>query len=317
MLRLPALAATSLLFAAALYAPAQSAQPDLAALPSVIKSGAWKSLDTSTLTLNQQCQVLQLLNDSLDELSAKARAQADLMSAYLDEGNLGPQFATSPPPADPSPLTYNDAVKIAAALLAGPLAQSSYATEFAGTTDTNFLNAYQQMFQTSCQRKWSELTESRRQLSWMSAFLKSKDLTKSYEAWVPGEVQRRQQEVAAQAAQRQAAYQARQQAQKQKAQQIANQQNQQLNQQVQKTQAQQQAYTQQQIAAAQQVQESLGSAEQQLVVGGSGAVGVYPGAYGYGDLGAGAWYRDAAYRGAAGAATEARFSSWHAGGFRR
>lgn len=180
-------------------------QPDLSALPGVIKSGQWKSIDTSALTQVQRCRLLAVLDVTLDDLAARGRAVADLMSGYIEERGLGAQCIASPPPPDPSALTFGDAKKIAAAMLEGPLAQSPYAAMFTEHTDPLVLRSDEWYYESSCQRKWDEVVETRRQLVWMNTFLQSKDLVAPFKAWAQGEIQRRQQEVAAAAAQRHAA----------------------------------------------------------------------------------------------------------------
>lgn len=315
MHRVLTLAALLVVFAVTV-ARAQPNPPDLSAVPDVIKSLKWKDIDPGSLPMVEQCRALQLLNDSLDEISASGRAQADLMSTFIDQQKLGPDFVASQPPPDPAPLTYDDATKITVALLRGPLAQSPYASQFAGNSEPGFLKAYDRLFQTTCRRKWGEVAESRHQTMWMTAFLQSRNLMPQYEAWAPAEIQRRQQEHEQQMILRSAANRASEAAQEQRAAEIDKQHDQQ---QAQK-QAQQAKAQSQQQAAAQPMQQALTSAQQAQLQAdmSSGAPAVYAGGYygGAAALASADLYRDAAYRGASSAAVEQRYSNWHGAGRR-
>jgi hypothetical protein len=316
MRKIPTLAAAILVSLSPL-AYAQN-QPDLSALPDVIKTGKWKEIDPAAVPPQERSCALNFLNDALDETVASTRAEADLMSAFIDQKKLGPQIAGTHPPSDPPPLTFDDALKIAIAMLHGPLAQSSYATSFSGQTDPAFLTAYQHLYQTTCQRKWSELIEAKMHVRWMSQFLQTQNLVKEYQAWVPGEVQKHEQQHQAMIAQRRAAEQAQAQAQEQHVKEVEQQ-----------RQAQEQQQQQQQAAAAKQMQQALAAAQKsqsQSQPSNTAAPAPYDdGAYlypawGYGavtDLGATGWHNDAAYRGTAAANTEGRVSGWHGAGGRR
>jgi len=295
---------------------AQPAGPvDLSQLPAEIKALKWRDLDLSTLSPMEQCSSLLLLNDVLDEIKARLTAEADLMSGYIDTNNLGSQFAAQPPLVEAAPLTLSDGQKIAAALLRGPMAKSSYPTQMAGSPP-NQLAAATTMNQSSCQWKWAAMADARQRVRSMAKFLTDQGKMSDYQAWVPGEVQRLQQEHQAALAQR--------------ASQAAAQ-SQQKQEEARKLQAQRDAQNQQQEAqtqqAAQQMQQSMALAQAQnqpvnpqnnpnLNVSGD----LYPATYygwGLGAAGADAWYRDGAYAGAACARTDARMGGWHGGGGRR
>jgi hypothetical protein len=300
---------------AAFGAPAlgQPAKIDLGTLPNEIKTLDWKSVDLSSASPLDQCRSLMFLNQALDEIGAQTTAEADLMSQFIDVSNLGPQFVAMPAPVDANPLTFQSAQKMALALLRGPQAQSSYATALTDTS-ADMLTAYQQMYSATCQRKWGSVVESRHQVRAMSAFLESSGKMQAYNAWVPGAVAQRVKEQETAIAQQQAAQQAQQS--QEQAQMIARQR------------AQMQQMESQQAASAQanqQLQQALCAAQQNQSASanqGAPAPNAYYPNYYYGGVGVGyaatgAWYRNAAYRGAATAATEARYSSWHGGGFRR
>lgn len=296
-------------------ASAQPAGPvDLSKLPAEIKSLKWKDIDLSTLSAMEQCTSLLLLNDVLDELRARLTAEADLMSAYIDANSLGSQFAATPPIQDTAPLSLTDAQKIATALLRGPMAQSTYPTQLAGSP-ANQLSAYETMYQSSCQWKWASMADSRLRVRSMVHFLNAQGKLDDYQAWVPGEVQKlSQQHQAALAQQQQAAA-----AQSKEKQEEAR-----------RLQAQREAQLQSQEAqtekAAVQMQQSLALAQAQnqpvnpqnnpnLNVSDDAYPADYYG-WGLGAVGADAWYRDGAYAGAACARTDARMAGWH-GGVRR
>lgn len=292
-------------------AAAQSNRPDLSALPDVIKGLKWKEIDVAALTPIERCRSLQLLNGALDEIGAAARAEADLMSEFLETQDLGKDYASDSTPPVAAPLVYADGTKIAVALLRGPLAQSSYATAMADVSDARLIESYVQLYDATAQRKWSEAAEGRQQVRSMSHFLQARNKTKDYETWVPSEVQRREQVYEREMAQRRAAARAKTDAKNQQEAEAAQERQQQAKQQEQERQA---AQVQQALAAAQQNQ-----TQSQQNVATNNDDGWYPGWY-YGaisNLGRTGWYRDAAYRGAAGARVEGRISGWHGGGRRR
>src|SRR4051794_13787869 len=124
MIRPFQIAIVLLAFAAFSLAQTQKLPPDLAGLPDEIKNLKWQTIDTATVQPLERCRSLLLLNHSLDELSANAAAEADLMSEYIEKNNLGAQFASTPPPPAPRALSYTDAQKIAIAMLRGPMSTS-------------------------------------------------------------------------------------------------------------------------------------------------------------------------------------------------
>jgi len=167
--------------------------PDLQSLPTEIKQLQWKSIDTSALSPLEHCRALLLMNHALDELSANATAEADLMSSYIETKKLGSQFASTPPPPAPPQLGYADAEKVAVALLKGPMSQSYYATELDDVSATG-LASYEQLYERTCQRRWSEFAESRAQVRAMASFLGNNQMMSDYQAWATAEAALRQQQ---------------------------------------------------------------------------------------------------------------------------
>lgn len=299
------LAQWSIVLAAASAAQAQGNRPDLSALPDVLKGLKWKDIDTAKLSALERCRALLFLNASLDELSSGARAEADLLSAFIDKQKLGPEFLNSPPPVNAAPLNCGDGLKVAVAMLRGPLAQSSYATDFAGVSDPKLLECNNNMYEPICQRKWSEMAESRQQVRWMASFLQAKKKMDEYQAWAPLEVQRREQEYQQEMARRRAAVLANTEAQEQRSQDI-EQQN------IKQQQQQQAAMQQMQMAMCVAQQQAQNQANEQVVAT-VGNNDWYPGWYNgaISNLGGVGWYRDGAYRGVAGANVEGRYAGWH------
>jgi len=291
-------------------AAAQPAVLDVNALPAQIKSLPWRAVSLSSVSPLERCRSLLLLNDALDELRAQLTTDADLLSAYVDAKGMGPEFASRPPLDDPNALTFAEAQQVAVALLRGPMTTSTYASAL-GEVPADQLAANVQLNFSGCQWKWEAMAHSRMLVRSMSAFLQAKGAMADYRAWVPGELERRAQEHEAELARRRAA--AATQAQKQR--EMAQEQQQKLLQQEQQQQLAQQAAAtaqmQQALCAAQQNQNSANNQGGTVVP----SDGAYPDWY-YGGLagvGAAAWCRDGAYRGAAEARTDARVSGWHGG----
>ncbi len=120
-----------------------------------------------------------------------AVAEADLVGAFLDEQNLSDAYAANPPEDKPLARTFEDARKIASALLTGPMSSSKYATALS-QTDEQGLAAYEKTYDKTCRRKWETFGESSRALRSMVAFLKANGKLKAYMAWAPTETDRRQ-----------------------------------------------------------------------------------------------------------------------------
>lgn len=302
-------AVAGLMLTSSVFAQPTPGPGDIAKWRDAIKDLKWKDVDPAKSSLLERCRALMLMNHALDELIGAGTAQADMMSEYIDQEQLGQEFASSPPPADAAPLTFDDGVKIATALLRGPMAQSTYATELS-ETDEQGLKAYENLYESTCQRKWSEKNECRRQLRAMAAFLKAKDKLKEYSAWAPGEVERRQQAYEAEMAQRRAATVAKAEAKTQADQQRASEAQQQ------RLQAQQQAASAQMQMAMAAAQQSAAQPAQANNTTSGGDDDWFPGWY-YGvpaNVRRDAWYNNAGMRGQARAQTEARVSNWHGGG---
>lgn len=277
----------------------QKAPVDLNTLPAEIKALKWQQIDLSTVSTLERCRAMLILNDILDEMNAQLTAESDLMSQFIDAQKLGAKFAARPPLADPAPLTLANAEQIATALLRGPMSQNpDYKL---GGMDPSSLPAFEQLYKSTVDSKWTTLLAARLRVRAMAGFLGAQGKFDEYKAWVPGAVAAHNAEIARQQAAAAA------QEQQQEAQQAAIQQ--------QRYQQQQMAAMQmQQALAAQQQSQSQDQPPAQVTV----AAGGYPATY-YGGLAgvgvtgttAGAWYRNGAYLGAAAARTDARVAAWH------
>jgi hypothetical protein len=156
-----------------------------------IQSLPWQDIDLSTVTPLERDRALLLMNHVLDEIAPVRASEAELMSQYIEAQNLGADFAKTPKPPAGKQLTYTDATKIAVAMLRGPMASSSYATQLTDCSPDG-LAAYQQLYDSTCQRRWGEITESVEQTRWMGSFLQSKGKVQDYQAWAKVESQNRQ-----------------------------------------------------------------------------------------------------------------------------
>jgi hypothetical protein len=308
-------------------APAPTAVPsDVANIKQSIQNLPWQDIDLSTVEPLERDRALLLMNHVLDEIAPVRASEAELMSGYIEAQNLGAEFAKTPKPPAGKQLTYTDATKIAVAMLRGPMANSSYASQLTDCSSDG-LAAYQQLYDSTCQRRWGEITESVEQTRWMGSFLQSKGKMQDYQAWAKVESENRQlqyqlqmqknaaaADAAQQAAQAQAAADRQEQEKLQLQQALAAAQAQQQSQ-------QQQAYQAGQQQAQQQQQQQLGDQPPQADAPYYGGWGT-PGYYGTGV----GWCYDSAYANQARAATEQRLSNFygtphtgggHGGGGRR
>lgn len=296
----------------------QSPPSDLAQLPAEIATLKWREIDLNAVGPLEYDRGLLLMNHVLDEIGPVRASEADLMSAYIEQQNLGGAFAAAAPPPPAKQLSYSDALKISIALLRGPMAKSSYATQLAGTSPEGLLG-YKQMYEGTCQRRWGEVTEAVQQVNCMSAFLSKQGKIADYESWAKLESENRQLKYELAMAKQRANEHAAQ-APKGAHAPPVNTQNTQLQQenvQLQQALASAQSQLQQQSSeiSQQQQQASQQQSSQQQPAGQTVATPYYSG---YGAFYApayygaeAAWCHDAACAGAARNATDQRINSWH------
>ncbi len=177
-----------------LPAPAQHKDANkqkLVEMRKTIEGLDWEKVDFTALSPLERCRALMLLNHALDELGSVALAEADLVGAFLEEQNLSDVYAAKPPEGTPLARNFDDARKIASALLQGPMSTSRYATELSGI-DAHGLEAYERLYDKTCRGKWEDFTKSSRALRSMVTFLKTNGKLKEYMAWAPTETAHRQ-----------------------------------------------------------------------------------------------------------------------------
>lgn len=291
----------------------QGALPaDIAGVPEFIQGGSWKKIDLAGLNQLERCRALRVLNHVLDELRAAGVAQADLMSTYLEQHGLGTEFSNQNITPPQTQLTYEDAHKIAVGLMRGPLAKSEAASAFADTSP-NGLQAYEHLYESTCELRWNEVTTAGRQVRCMGRFLKTTNRLADYQQWAPQEVERRQHAHEAEMVDRRRSAADRETQEHAQWQQQAAEKREQA-----KAQAAAQAQAQAEHA---QVQQALVAAQQQAAQATANSSGGddddcwglnYYGAVS--NLQRAAWARDPARLGEARAATEARMSDWHGAG---
>jgi flagellar biosynthesis GTPase FlhF len=177
--------------AAAQAPPPMTLPADVANIKQSIQSLPWREIDLTTVSPLEMDRALLLMNHVLNEIAPVRASEADLMSGYIEAQNLGAEFAKAPKPPAGKELTYTDATKIAVAMLRGPMANSTYASQFGGAS-TEELAAYRELYDATCQRRWSEITESREQSRWMGAFLQSQGKLQDYQAWAKVESENRE-----------------------------------------------------------------------------------------------------------------------------
>ena len=180
----------------------------VAEMQKTVRGLKWQDVDYEGVSLLERCRTLMLLNHSLDEIGAVVIAEADLMSEFVEIQKLGKEAASGPPADTGLARNYEDARKVAVALLQGPMSDSRYTSELAGT-DESGLKAYEKLYDKTCRGKWSKFVESRKYVQTTAAFLKGKDKIKDYMAWVDTESERRQQEHEKKMAERRSATKAR------------------------------------------------------------------------------------------------------------
>jgi len=151
----------------------------------------WQDVNFDALSPLDRCRTLMLLNHALGDVGKAAMAEVDLMHAYIAQKNLTADDSAVAA-AQPQPTrSYEDARMIAAALLAGPMSDSRYASALADADDAA-IAAHEGMYDKSSRKKWDEFVEPVREVRRAAAFLKEKGQVKDYMAWAKDESDRRQ-----------------------------------------------------------------------------------------------------------------------------
>jgi len=170
--------------------PFDADDPEIA----MIKKLDWKSADFDALTPRQQCAALMAVNKGLSVIGAKADARLDLLTSYVDQNNLGPDFESARTDiASPPQVSFADMEKLGAAYLLSPAGQAKLGTEFANTSDST-LSAYRNMYEKSAQREFAETVDSRLQVRDLALFLQSQGKLDEFRDWAIVERARRQAE---------------------------------------------------------------------------------------------------------------------------
>ena len=171
-----------------------------------LKKLDWKGIDYAALPTQTRCEALLALTKLLDMAGGKADARADLLSAYLTQYKLGPEYAADATEMkEPPTLTYDDAKKVAAAFVKTPTGKAKFGNELPGASEA-LLRNYIALYDKTCTRKWHEVIESRAYVSSMAQFLQRKGKWDDYLKWSVIEAARQQQQYDAQLKERQASY---------------------------------------------------------------------------------------------------------------
>jgi len=173
----------------------------------LLKKLDWKGVDFNALEPRARCEALLALTKLLDVTGGKAAARADLLSTYLDQNQLGEEYAADPTALSekPPPLTYEDAKKLAGAFIKTPRGEEKFGDQLANATEP-LLRNYQVLYDKTCARKWSEVIESRVYVKSMADFLQRSGKWEDYVKWSTEEAARRQQQYEADLKARRAAY---------------------------------------------------------------------------------------------------------------
>src|SRR5262245_48207859 len=144
----------------------------------------WQKVDFAALSPLERCRSLMLLNHALDELDDAAVAEADMAGSFVEQQNLSEAYAASLASEPPVARSYDDAKKIAAGLLKGPMSGSRYSTELS-SSDATGLALSEKAYDTSARRRWESFSNTSRELRKLVGFLKEKGKLKEYMTWVP------------------------------------------------------------------------------------------------------------------------------------
>lgn len=165
----------------------------LAEIRKTVQALDWQKADFAGLSPLERCRSLMLLNHALDEIDDAAVAEADLAGTFVEQQKLSDAYDASSASETPVARSYEDARKIAVALLKGPMSDSRYAKELADS-DAAALAGYEKVYEASTRRRWESFASTSQTLRKLIAFLKESKKLHEYMTWATAETERRQAE---------------------------------------------------------------------------------------------------------------------------
>jgi len=157
-----------------------------------LKQLKWKDINFAAQDLKTRCTAALALKQVLTALGGKSDARIDLLVDYLNQQKLGEAFAAQMGDIpEPMQVSYDDALKLAVALIQSPMGAAKFDDELEGSND-NMLKAYLVMYDKSCPRAFDEVIESRHHVRAMGLFLEKQGKFEEFNKWADAERKRRQ-----------------------------------------------------------------------------------------------------------------------------
>ncbi|MCY2952584.1 MAG: hypothetical protein NTU53_11500 [Planctomycetota bacterium] len=241
----------------------------------------WKDVNFAAQDLKTRCTAVLALKQVLTTLGGKADARIDLLVDYLNQQKLGETFAAQMGEIpEPMQVSYDDALKLAVAMIQSPMGAAKFDDELEGCNDS-MLKAYLAMYDKGCRRAFDEVIESRHEVRAMGLFLEKQGKFVEFGKWADAETKRRQMVFEQEQAQKRTLAVKEQVARKEEAQAAAEE----------RRRLEQEQAARDMEMAMQYQQQQVGGDPQTVVVDGGHSYGStwYPGT--------GAYYASAAYRG--------------------
>jgi len=157
-----------------------------------LKQLKWKDVNFAAQDLKTRCTGVLALKQVLTTLGGKADARIDLLVDYLDQQKLGEAYAAQMGEIpEPVQVSYDDALKLAVAMIQSPMGAAKFDDELEGCNDST-LKAYLVMYDKGCRRAFDEVIESRHQVRAMGLFLEKQGKFEEFNKWADAERKRRQ-----------------------------------------------------------------------------------------------------------------------------
>jgi len=157
-----------------------------------LKQLKWKDVNFAAQDLKTRCTAVLALKQVLTMLGGKADARIDLLVDYLNQQKLGEAFAAQMGEIpEPVQVSYDDALKLAVAMIQSPMGAAKFDDELEGCDDS-MLKAYLAMYDKSCRRAFDEVIESRHHVRAMGLFLEKQGKFEEFNKWAAAERKRRQ-----------------------------------------------------------------------------------------------------------------------------
>ena len=165
------------------------ADPDIAA----IKKLKYKDVDLTQVDIATKTEAIMAVNKLLGIHGQRAKERVSLLEDYIQSKGLSDEFSknSSPVPED-EPLSLDDGVRTAVAMLQTDEGKATYGKDFTGAKPEELQRTYINYYKL-CMKQWGEVAYSRFRVEELASFVDSKGLLNDFISWAKDERARQKQ----------------------------------------------------------------------------------------------------------------------------